>query len=505
MGPTSPKEKGGTAMYTVVRQITLLAFSLAAAVFSSSVLGDYVANQIDYTDPSNGSVANFTQLWSINNKGDAIGAASFDGGVTIFGFVYDPATCNYVRLPLPPGFDGITSFAGPTGINDAGVMTGSTFEPTGIRGFILKEGIFTFFSIPGWATTNARTIGNPTAAHPDGLVVGYVDDGVFETNDSTNGFVYDPATAAFATLNTPSLFTIAHGQNVLGQIVGNIIADGSSLAFGRWGFLFTPTTGVDPMLGGAVSYFRINDLQTSARGINDKGVIAAFVRNAAFANQTYVGNSSGFELVDVPGSTGPACPDGSRPGTIPEHISNAGQVAGQITDSACNQHGFIATPASLPTGTRRSGAHTFSADVAASAPIFISAPTAIGYDYALGRHDPRFASVRLPLGIGNNKFVLVVRHKAFALNAGQRFDFRAHGFEKGVKTFRVACIDPAARLDPVNSLAFPTELTFVEAGKFTGTQRPLFTATGDDDGGDGPTSQSECRERLLSRHDDEAD
>src|SRR6267143_4854723 len=149
MGPTSPKEKGGTAMYTVVRQITLLAFSLAAAVFSGTAFGDYVANQIDYTDPSNGSVANFTQLWSINNKGDALGQASFDGGVTIFGFVYDPATGNYVRLPLPPGFDGITSDAGELGINDAGVMAGTSFEPTGVRGFTLKESVFTFFSAPG--------------------------------------------------------------------------------------------------------------------------------------------------------------------------------------------------------------------------------------------------------------------------------------------------------------------------------------------------------------------
>src|SRR6267143_7352 len=407
-------------MYTAARQqMTRLAFSFLAAVFSNSVFGDYVANQIDYIDPTTGAVANYTVLWGNNNNGNALGTASFDRGATSFSFVYDPATGNYVRLPLPPGFDGITSFATPIGINDAAVMTGSTFEPTGVRGFTLKEGVFTFFSIPGWAETNARTIGNPTAAHPEGLVVGYVDDGVFETSESTNGFIYDPLTSVFATLNTPSLFTIAHGQNVHGQIVGSITSDGSSLAVGRWSFLFAPTTGVDPMLGGTVSYFRINDMPTSARGINDKGVIAATVRDATGAGQTYVGTSSGgFQLVNVPGSTGPRCPDGSLPGTSPEHISNAGQVAGQVTDSACNQHGFIATPASLPTGTTRSGAHTVSADVAASAPIFISAPTAIAYDYALGKHDPRFASVRLPLGIGNNKFVLVVRHKAFAVNAG---------------------------------------------------------------------------------------
>jgi len=489
-------------MYTAIR----CAFVLAAAVFSSSVFGDYVANRLDYVDPGTGAVANFTQLWSINNKGTALGAASFDGGATAFSFIYDPATANYVRLPLPPGFDGITSFASPIGINDAGVMTGATFEPTGIRSFTLKEGVYTFFSIPGWVETDARTIGNPTAAHPQGLVVGFVGDGVFDTSESTNGFVYDPVTAAFATLNTPSFFTIAHGQNVLGQIVGNIIADGSSLAFGRWGFLFTPTTGVDPMLGGTVSYFRVNGRRTSARGINDKGLIAASVQDAAGNTQTYVGTSGSFQLVPVPGSTGPLCPGFFFPGTIPEHISNAGQIAGLLIDSACNQRGFIATPASLPTGTTSTGAHTFSVDVAANEPIFISAPTGISYDYALGENDPRFTSVRLPLGIGNNKFIVAVRHKAFAVNAGQLFDFRANGFKKGVKAFRVACIDPAARLDPVNSLAFPTELTFVETGKFTGTQQPLVTATGDDDRNDEPMSQSECRQQLLSRQDnDEGD
>jgi hypothetical protein len=246
-------------------------------------------------------------------------------------------------------------------------------------------------------------------------------------------------------------------------------------------------------------------MPTSARGINDNGLIAAAVQDVTGSTQTYVGTSGSFQLVNVPGSTGPACPDNFfLPGTFPEHITNAGQVFGFATDSACNTHGFIATPASLPTGTTSTGAHAFSVDVAASAPIFISAPTAIAYDYALGEHDPRFASVRLPLGLGNNKFVVAVRHKAFAVNAGQLFDFRAHGFKKGVKSFRVACIDPAARLDPVNSLAFPTELTFVEAGKFTGTQQPLVTATGDDDLNDGPTSQSECRQRLLSRHDNAA-
>jgi hypothetical protein len=494
---------GETTMHTVVRQIVRLAVSLVATVFSGAAFSDYVVNQIDYVDPATGAVANFTQLWSSNKNANALGRASPDGSATFFSFVYDPATGDYVRLPLPPGYDGITTFANPIGINDAGVMTGDTFEADGSnRSFILKDGVYTFFSGPGWANVHARTIGNPTAAHPEGLVVGFVDDGIFETTQSTAGFVYDPATSAFATINAlDSFLTIAHGQNASGQIVGSIIADGTSLAFGHWGFLFNSATGADPILGGTVDYFRINGLRTLARGINDNGVIAAGVRSPTFntfQNETHVGNaSSGFQLINVPGGTaGPLCPDFSLRGLFPEHINNAGQVFGDFVDSACSHHGFIATPASLPTGTTRTGAHRFSVDVRPGTPIFISAPTANAYLYVLGRFDdPPFASVRLPLGFGDNKFVLVAGGRAFAVNAGQLFDFRTHGFTKGVKAFGVACIDPAARLHPVNSLAFPTELTFAGAGKFSGLQQPF---NGGADLGIPPISSAECRQWLLS-------
>jgi hypothetical protein len=336
--------------------------------------------------------------------------------------------------------------------------------------------------------------------HPDGLVVGYADDGVFETMQSIMGFVYDPVTSGFMTINTvDSFFTIAHGQNASGRIVGSLIADGISLAAGQWGFLFTPTA-TDPMQGGEVSYFRVNDLPTLARGINDQGVIAAGVRSRTsdfIRHDTYVGDAThGFQLINVPSdNTGPMCASFAIRGLFPEHLNNAGQVFGEYVDSECNQHGFVATPASLPTGTTSTGAHAFSVDVSANAPVFISAPTATGYLYAAGWRDPAFAAVRLPLGFGDNKFVLIAGLRAFAVNAGQLFDFRAHGFEKGVRAFAVACIDPAARQHPVNSLAFPTELAFVGAGKFSGVQQPFPDLT---DRGFPPLSSAECRQSLLS-------
>ncbi|HSS27095.1 MAG TPA: hypothetical protein VLL50_04030, partial [Usitatibacter sp.] len=64
----------------------------------------------------------------------------------------------------------------------------------------------------------------------------------------------------------------------------------------------------------------------------------------------------------------------------------------------------------------------------------------------------------------------------------------------------VACIDPSAMLDPVNSLAFPTAVTFASAGTFTGTQQPLTHVKfkGRDLGG---MTQAECRARLLGSDD----
>ena len=37
----------------------------------------------------------------------------------------------------------------------------------------------------------------------------------------------------------------------------------------------------------------------------------------------------------------------------------------------------------------------------------------------------------------------------------------------------MSCIEVSAGLDPANPEAFPTELTFVAAGTFTGTMKPL--------------------------------
>jgi hypothetical protein len=141
----------------------------------------------------------------------------------------------------------------------------------------------------------------------------------------------------------------------------------------------------------------------------------------------------------------------------------------------------------IPPGTTSGGAYVFAVDVVPNVPIFIDPAPAIAYDYKLGKKDPMFASVRLPIGVGDSMYMLVVEGKNFAIGGGTLFDFRANGFRKGVKSFRVACIEPSANLDPANPLAFVTELTF------TGTQKPLT---------DPPKGKTLCEKASKGEGDD---
>ncbi len=107
---------------------------------------------------------------------------------------------------------------------------------------------------------------------------------------------------------------------------------------------------------------------------------------------------------------------------------------------------------------------------------YIDPEVATGYDYEIGAGDPNFASVMLP-DIGNpNPYELYLWDSTTSsfifdtlLAANTVFNF-AQG---GVSKFEVLGIDPALGLDPNNTTAFVTALTFEGAGNFTGTMTPL--------------------------------
>lgn len=453
----------------------------AASLLSFPASADYVAVPVDYRDAAN-NVAAYTQVWGRNDNGQVVGLASMDdpyGNDGIFSFIYDPSSGSFTVIDQPPDFMASGSVAYVQGINNAGVVTGGTSEPNGARGFTWFGGAYSFFSYPNSLDTTGRSISDPMLPkYPQGLVIGYSDVNSALILNTGQPFIYDPATGSFATFAVPNSYrTIAQGSNASGQIVGDVnyhAGSGSPLANGRWSFVFTPTNGTDPMLGGTVSYFRIRNVSTVARGINDSGVIAAWTMEPD-GQHSFVIAPAGVQEIVMPEPHGTNCsPALNGPaGSVVEGLNNSGQVSGYFTDASCRDHGFIADPAAGPTGTTSNGAYTFSVDVVANTPVFIDPPVALGYEYKTGAGDPPFATVSLPIGIGDNKFRVVLRGgESYRVNAGQLFDFRTHGYPSGTDSFEVRCVDPTAMLNPLNSRAFPTKLTFTQSGKFTGTQRP---------------------------------
>ncbi len=122
------------------------------------------------------------------------------------------------------------------------------------------------------------------------------------------------------------------------------------------------------------------------------------------------------------------------------------------------------------------GAYQFNMSIAAGVTYYIDPDVAIGYDYEIGAGNPNFQSVSFPLGIGDGTYDIYGydANDALVLLAddwagGAFYDFGAGGVAK----FRVADIETSAGLDPNNTTAFITGLTFAGSGNFTGTQTPI--------------------------------
>jgi hypothetical protein len=137
-----------------------------------------------------------------------------------------------------------------------------------------------------------------------------------------------------------------------------------------------------------------------------------------------------------------------------------------------------APPVNLPTFTLVGDQvlYGFSMTVEPGITYYIDPTVATGYVYQTGSGNPNFASVELP-DIGNpNPYDLYLWNGSTfvfdtTLAADTVFDFASGG----VSEFEVLGIDPDLGLDPDNTTAFITALTFESAGNFTGTMTPITT------------------------------
>jgi hypothetical protein len=119
--------------------------------------------------------------------------------------------------------------------------------------------------------------------------------------------------------------------------------------------------------------------------------------------------------------------------------------------------------------------YSFDFAVTAGNLYYIDPLATTGFEYQIGAGDPNFASVLLPTGFGDNLYDLLLWNgngyvdSGTTLAGGVRYFFAPGGVDR----FEIAGIETSAQLDPFAVGAFPTGVSFVDNGRFTGTMRPL--------------------------------
>lgn len=313
--------------------IHALLLMAAIAAVSPAQAASYTIKLIDYPG------ATYTELFGINRQGQAVGNAYDASGNSLSTFTYDTAKSQFTAVDPVPG----SLATGLLGINDRGVIVGGFSASTVLGppeiGFIRNKvgPTFTIFSHWGWDNTEARGINN------NGVVTGWS----FATaGGSSVGFIYYPDHDYFVEF-LPSQTTIAQGINTRGQVVGSSALNaGEAYAgspAGQYAWLRASS--------GSVTEFRVNSLNSVARGINESSVIVGavgpggarkgFVTTFASARDdnsppdgyTAITIADG-DLLTVPGQTE----------TIPEDINDVGVIVGITIDASGYEHGFIATP-----------------------------------------------------------------------------------------------------------------------------------------------------------------
>jgi hypothetical protein len=191
-------------------------------------------------------------VYKMNSSGNTVGDYSDPATpANTRGFVLS-ASGHYTLIDYPASGVTITT---ARGINDAGTIVGRWDNSTGTHGFILQNGIYTNYNVPGSTVTGLWFINNNGQFGGD-----------YETPDGvTHGLIVSGSTITTITIpNSPT--TIIHDLNDNGLAVGIYVDPNNSLI--DHSFLYNLATGqITPLnFPGAPD--------TDLYGINDAGVIA---------------------------------------------------------------------------------------------------------------------------------------------------------------------------------------------------------------------------------------
>jgi len=395
---------------------------------------------IDYVTPDFTTVA--TEIRGINCAQETVGIATTSllnftsqgtrefsrnliGGITT---LTDP------RSGLP--FGGVAQ-----GINCNGEIVGDSRDTYGnfLFGFILSP------IIPGGITILSDPAA-PLHTHPrginnSGVVVGFYRD----ANVVAHGFLYDPGSRTYTTLDNPlAFYGVPTGNNDAGTIL-------------------TAINNAVPSSSGPVG-------QIAGQYVDASGHIHAFVIDATHTE---------FTEIRAPGSVN----------TQTFGIDDNGRITVN-SDSGS----FIWSPGPLGNPydvylplTTVNGAFQFQLGVSPNVTYYIDPKIARGYDYRIGTGNPNFAAVTPP-SVGGGKFEVWVCSRSHhctdtgvVATGGSSFSFLANGWPTGVSEFKLVGIASSAKISPNDQTAFITGVDFVAGGHFTGTMTPLC---GDDGGSD---------------------
>jgi probable HAF family extracellular repeat protein len=297
---------------------------MLAGAFASSAVALPTAFTYQTLDDPFASGSFGTVAYGINDAGQVTGWFT-DSSNVVHAFVYDAGAWTTIdNNPLNGGGGETQGF----GINNAGRIVGAIFDPLGHNA--LYDGT-SWTVLPNHPddTHNNTTY---TGIDNSGLL-----SGIYESSTGFQSFTYDGST--FTTLNNPYTsvsLTVANGLNNTGEVAGYYFGGLPTPPFGNFisqhGFIFDGATftGFDAPGAG----------RTQAWDINDAGVVVgtSFDLNSPQQQHWFLYDGTTFSNIDLPYD--PAL-------VLITGINDAGQLVGRYAD-ANGQHGFIATPASVP-------------------------------------------------------------------------------------------------------------------------------------------------------------
>jgi len=162
---------------------------------------------------------------------------------------------------------------------------------------------------------------------------------------------------------------------------------------------------------------------------------------------------------------------------VPSTNATTGASSQSFFDFHPNAVSQFSGPVQVPVSSVNSVGQTvysFNIDVSHGQSVNLDPAVALGYIFAVGDGNPNFASVKLPdLGMSHPYGLYLWNGSSYQfaqdLIANTLFTF-AQG---GVSRFEILGIDPNLGLDPNNSTAFVTQVTFTANGPFTGTMTAI--------------------------------